>query len=140
MIKLHKELNETKTIRNEVPPLGGGMFYGASPMIFELAKKLRNNVTSTEMILWGRLKEHFPELKFRRQHPICLYIADFYCHSQKMVIEIDGSIHNLPGVKSNDERRQKDLEDLGLKVIRFTNHDISKNIEATLSIIEKNLK
>jgi imidazole glycerol-phosphate synthase subunit HisF len=53
------------------------MFYGAGPMIFELAKKLRNNVTPTEMILWGRLKEYFPELKFRRQHPVSLYIADF---------------------------------------------------------------
>ncbi len=60
------------------------MFYGASPMIFELAKKLRNKVTPTEMILWGRLKEYFPQLKFRRQHPIKIYIADFYCHSEKI--------------------------------------------------------
>lgn len=71
-------------------------------MNFELAKKLKNNVTSTEMTLGGRLKEYFPELRFRRQHPISLYIADFYCHSKKLIIEIDGSIHNLDCVKSKD--------------------------------------
>jgi cyclase len=136
-------MNAPETIRDQVPPLGGGggsMFYSATPMIFELAKKLRNNVTPTEMILWGRLKEYFPELKFRRQHPIFLYIADFYCHSEKLVIEIDGSIHNLPDVKTNDEIRQKDLEELGLNVIRFTNKEISNNLESDLKTIEKNLK
>ena len=116
------------------------MFYGASPMIFELAKKLRNNVTETEMILWGRLRQYFPKLKFRRQHPVSIYIADFYCHSKKMIIEIDGSIHNLPKVKANDIERQKDLEGLGIKVIRFTNKDIMKNSDQVLQIIEKNLK
>ena len=118
----------------------GSMFYGASPMIFELAKKLRNNVTSTEMILWGRLKEYFPHLKFRRQHPISIYIADFYCHSKKLIIELDGSIHKMQDVKSHDKIRQKDLENLGLRVIRFTNNDISNNLEASLEIIEKNIK
>ena len=64
------------------------MFYGAGNLIFEKAKKLRNNVTPTEMILWGRLKEYFPNLKFRRQHPVSLYIVDLYCHTEKLVIEI----------------------------------------------------
>ena len=116
------------------------MFYGASPIIFELAKKLRNNVTATEMILWGRLKEYFPQLKFRRQHPISLYIADFYCHSQKLIIEIDGSIHNLPEVIENDITRQKDLEELGITVIRFTNKDILINLETTIRKIENSIK
>jgi imidazole glycerol-phosphate synthase subunit HisF len=116
------------------------MFYGAGPIIFELAKKLRNNVTPTEMILWGNLKEHFPDLKFRRQHPISIYIADFYCHSQKLIIELDGSIHNLPDVKTNDIVRQKNLGDLGLKIIRFTNKEITNNLEQVLQTIEKNIK
>lgn len=115
------------------------MFYGAGPIIFELAKKLRNNVTHTEMILWGRLKQYFPSLKFRRQHPISLYIADFYCHSEKLIIEIDGSIHQLNEVKENDKIRQEHLENLGLKIIRFTTDDILNNLAATLQIIEKNL-
>ena len=116
------------------------MFYGAGPMIFELAKKLRNNVTPAEMILWGNLRTHFPELKFRRQHPVSIYIADFYCHAKKLIIEIDGSIHNLPDVKNNDVIRQKDLENLGLTVIRFTNKEISNFLEATLEKIEKSIK
>ena len=116
------------------------MFYGAGPLIFELAKKLRNNVTPTEMILWGRLKEHFPKLKFRRQHPVSLYIVDIYCHAEKLVIEIDGSIHDLEEKKIKDEIRQKDLEALGLRVIRFTTNEILNNLESVLETIEKNLK
>jgi cyclase len=116
------------------------MFYGAGHLIFERAKKLRNNVTPTEMILWGRLKEYFPNLKFRRQHPVSLYIVDLYCHTEKLVIEIDGSIHDLEEVKISDEIRQKDLEYLGLKVIRFTTNEIKNNLEAVLQTIEKHLK
>ncbi len=116
------------------------MFYGAGNLIFEKAKKLRNNVTPTEMILWGRLKEYFPETKFRRQHPISFYIVDLYCHSKKLVIEIDGSIHNLDDIKIKDEIRQKDLESLGLKVVRFTTEEILYNLELVLKIIENNLK
>lgn len=105
-------------------------------MIFELAKKLRNNVTATEMILWGRLKDRFPELKFRRQHPISLYVVDFYCHGSKLVLEIDGSIHDLQEIKQKDEVRQKDLEELGITVLRFTNDDILNDLEK----IEKKFK
>ena len=109
-------------------------------MIFERAKKLRNNVTPTEMILWGRLKEYFPNLKFRRQHPVSFYIVDLYCHTENLVIEIDGSIHDFEEVKISDEIRQKDLEYLGLKVIRFTTNEIKNNLEAVLQTIEKHLK
>ena len=108
-------------------------------MIFELAKELRNNLTNEEMILWGILKEKFPTLKFRRQHPISNYIADLYCHSKKLIIEIDGSIHNLEDVRLNDIQRQKELEDLGIIVIRFTNKEIRNNIDRVIEIIEVTL-
>lgn len=111
----------------------------AGNLIFERAKKLRNNVTATEMILWGRLKEYFPLIKFRRQHPVSIYIVDLYCHSKKLVIEIDGSIHDLEEIKINDAERQNELEKLGLRVIRFTNKEILNNIESVLTTIEKNL-
>ena len=116
------------------------MSYGASPIIFELAKNLRNNVIPTEMILWGRLKEYFPDLKFRRQHPISLYIADFYCHTKGLVIEINGSIHNLDKIKSQDAIRQRDLEELGLSILRFTTKEIMNDLESILQIIERSLK
>jgi cyclase len=117
-----------------------GMFYGAKPVIFELAKRLRNNVTPTEMILWGRLKEYFPNVRFRRQHPISLYIADFYCHAEKLAIEIDGSIHDLEEVKSKDAIRQKDLEDLGLTVLRFTTNEILFDAGSVFEKIKKHIK
>ena len=116
------------------------MFYGAGKLIFERAKRLRNNVTNEEMILWGMVKHKFPTIKFRRQHPVSNYIADFYCHSQKLIIEIDGSIHNIEEVKQNDEQRQKYLEDLGLRIIRFTNNEIRNNLEIVIQAIEKNIK
>lgn len=116
------------------------MFFGASPIVFELAKKLRTNVTHAEMILWERLKEAFPDTKFRRQYPISFYIVDLYCHSKKLLIEIDGSIHNLEEIKTKDEIRQKDLENLGIKVIRFANKEVMNNLEQTLQKIEKYLK
>ena len=116
------------------------MFYGASPIIFELARKLRNNMTDAEMVLWGMLKTYFPELKFRRQHPVSSYIADFYCHSHKLILELDGSIHHLPDVRENDKLRQQDLEELGIKVLRFTNKELAKKPDMLLEIIKKNLK
>jgi cyclase len=116
------------------------MFYGAGHLIFVKAKQLRNNVTPTEMILWGRLKEYFPGIKFRRQHPISFYIVDLYCHSKKLVIEIDGSVHNLEEIKIIDEVRQKELEALGLKVIRFTTREIMYELESVLQRIEKHLE
>ena len=116
------------------------MFYGAGHLIFEKAKKLRNNVTPTEMILWGRLKEYFPDIKFGRQYPISFYIVDKYCHTKKLVIEIDGSIQDLQEMKIKDELRQKELEALGLKVIRLTTKEITNQLESVLQTIEKHLK
>jgi len=69
------------------------MFYGASPLIFERAKQLRNQVTHAEMIIWNYLRGNQCGYKFRRQHPVGNFILDFYCHQLKLAIEIDGSIH-----------------------------------------------
>jgi anthranilate synthase component II len=105
------------------------MFYGASKLIFQKAEELRKNMTHAEEITWGMLKGNQFEVKFRRQHPIFLYIVDFYCHELKLVIEIDGSIHDIEEVKINDVIRENDLKELGLKVLRFTNNDVLYNRE-----------
>jgi len=107
----------------------GGMFEGATHLIFENAKHLRNNMTQSEEILWMHLRTGINGYKFRRQHPIGNYIVDFFCHKIKLVIEIDGSVHNKEDVKENDETRQKDLENLGYYVIRFTNQQVIEQIE-----------
>lgn len=116
------------------------MFYGANKIIFGNAKALRNSLTADETVLWVRLKEFFPGHKFRRQHPISNYIADFYCHKLKLVIEVDGSIHMLKANINSDNVRQKNLESMGLKVLRFTNGQVKNKIEFVLQEIDAFIK
>jgi very-short-patch-repair endonuclease len=74
----------------------GKMHNGAQKPIYQFARELRNNATYAEQILWGYLKTKPLGYKFRRQHPYSVYILDFYCHSLKLVVKVDGSIHQLP--------------------------------------------
>ena len=112
------------------------MFYGASPEIFRRAKLLRNHMTKTEEILWEALKDNKTNgLKFRRQHPINQFIVDFYCHKKKLVIELDGSIHENQDQKEKDEGRQFLLEEFGLKVLRFKNDEVISDLENVLNKI-----
>ena len=115
------------------------MFYGAGNLIFENAKRLRENPTNAETVLWGYLKQRPLGQKFRRQHPIGIYIADFYCHALKLVIEVDGDIHADPEVAERDKRRQIDLEQDGLTVIRFKNEEVEKKLEDVIKEIEKQI-
>lgn len=108
-------------------PMEKRMFFGSTPNIFENAKRLRNELTPSEIICWSLLKQHFSEYKFRRQHPLAQYIADFYCHKLKLVIEIDGGIHLTREARENDEIRDEFMRSLGLKVIRFSNDEVCKN-------------
>ena len=89
------------------------MFYGASNIIFENAKQLRNRLTESEKLLWEHLKENKLGFKFRRQHPISFFIADFYCHEKKTIIELDGSIHDVKEILENDLQRQTAIEAFG---------------------------
>src|SRR5258708_25714172 len=105
------------------------MFMGASNLIFQNAHALRNNMTPAEMILWGHLKGSQLGAKFRRQHPLGIYIADFYCHQHKLIIEVDGSIHNIPEIANHDLERQLNIENDGMKVLRFKNEEIFNQLE-----------
>ena len=116
------------------------MFYGASNIIFENAKQLRNKLTDSEKLLWEYIKEKKLGVKFRRQHPISSFIADFYSHEVRLIIELDGSIHNLNDVFENDRLRQKTLEDLGIKVIRFKNEELYNNLNIVLDKIKEAIK
>lgn len=108
------------------------MFYGASNLLFERAKELRNNMTQAELVLWEYLRQRPLGVKFRRQHPLGIYVVDFYCHKLKLIIEVDGSIHDLQTVKEADVERQRQLEMDGLKVVRFTNEEILKTKEIVI--------
>ncbi|MDD4747963.1 MAG: endonuclease domain-containing protein [Salinivirgaceae bacterium] len=117
------------------------MFYGASSLIMDRAKQLRRRMTEPEKIVWEIVRENaILGLKFRRQHPINNYIADFYCHKIKLVIEIDGETHNPESAKLYDEHRTNVLNSFGIEVIRFKNTDILTNISLVKNEIEKKCK
>ena len=113
------------------------MWKGASPKIFSNAKKLRENQTQAEEKLWLAVKNNQIEgYKFRRQHPLSIYIADFYCHALKLVIEIDGGYHLDEEQRLLDEKRTSDIEFQGLKVIRFTNDEVLLQLPEVLDTIK----
>lgn len=82
------------------------MFYGANKIIFLRAVELRKNMTIAEKLLWEELKrKEIFKVRFKRQHPIDIFIVDFYCHKFKLAIEVDGDIHLREEVKVYDDGR-----------------------------------
>jgi very-short-patch-repair endonuclease len=114
------------------------MFYGANRDIFQKAEYLRAHMTLAELTLWERLNKSQLNYRFKAQHPIDIFIVDFYCHKCKLVIELDGEIHLSR--KEYDEGRTAELERFGLKVIRFSNNEVLTNIENVITEIKENLK
>ena len=127
---------------------GKGMENGyewADPQYYTLlndfVKQHRNNPTIAESVLWESIKsKKLDNYKFRRQHIIGKYITDFVCLKKRLIIEIDGLIHQLPEVKENDTFRQAWLESVGFKVLRFTNNEVIGDLDNTLNELLKNLK
>ena len=98
------------------------------------ARRLRRDATMPERLLWGALRDgRLGGLRFRRQHPIGTYIADFYCHSARLIVEIDGMSH--ADRAAADRRRTKYLESMGHCVVRFTNDDVLTDIDAVAEAI-----
>ncbi|TWI83034.1 N-acetylglutamate kinase [Lacibacter cauensis] len=112
------------------------MFYGASHLIFQKAEELRNRMTPAEELLWKHIHINEWKLKFRRQHPISNYVVDFYCHAARLVIELDGGIHEVEEVKINDQVRERNLKSLGLTVLRFKNEEVFQNKSTVLKTIK----
>lgn len=106
------------------------MFYNAKPIIFERAKAMRKEMTQAEMAVWKLLSsKKMLGYRFKAQHPIDIFIADFYCHELKLVIEIDGWIHLSKEQKEYDLGREAELENFDIRVIRFRNEEVEKDIE-----------
>ena len=94
---------------------------------------MRTNATDAESLMWQLLRaKRFMNLKFRRQHVIAPYIVDFYCHELGLVIELDGSQHDTDDGRAYDIERTKFLEALGLKVVRYWNHEVLRNTDVVL--------
>jgi very-short-patch-repair endonuclease len=118
------------------------LFKGAKPSVFENAHQLRLvDKTEAEEILWQYLRNRKVEnCKFRRQHPIGQFIADFYCHERKLVVEVDGGYHNEIEQQEYDAGRTQVINDYGISVIRFTNEEVLHNIQSVLNKIRQHLK
>ncbi len=114
------------------------MFYGASPQIFEKAKKLRDNMTYHEKILWNELKANKQlGFRFKPQHPIGSFIADFYCHKLKLVIEIDGASHESVDAREYDNGREEEMSAFGIVTLRFSNEEVEANMASILNEIKE---
>ena len=104
--------------------------------IQECAKQLRQEQTPAEQKLWSRLRrKQLHRLKFRRQHPIGRFVVDFCCASQALVVEVDGDSHSAQ--VETDQERTAWLEDRGYRVIRFTNRQVERQIDAVLDEIAR---
>jgi very-short-patch-repair endonuclease len=117
----------------------------ADPSVYSLlkeyAKKHRSQPTQAEEAMWELLKaKQLEGFKFRRQHIIDKFIADFVCLKRRLVIEIDGLIHNSPHHQISDEQRTERLNEIGFKLIRFTNEQVLNNKDATIQSILTALK
>jgi very-short-patch-repair endonuclease len=111
------------------------MYFGAKPGTFKASRILRKRMTLSEKVLWERLNlKQICGLRFRRQHPIDFFIADFYCHEARLVVEVDGGIHNKQ--REYDDGRSAEMERYFIKVIRFSNSEVENDIDDVVKRIE----
>jgi len=107
--------------------------------LLERRRELRKNQTKVEEILWWYLRNRGVGVKFKRQHSVGGYILDFICAEKKLIIELDGEIHNTEEAKQNDAVRDKYFRGLGYKVLRFKNGEVEVNVEKVLDKIKSYL-
>ena len=109
---------------------------GTTKSIEQSARRLRQQLTPAEALLWSALSHRqLAGLKFRSQHPVGHFIVDFYCPSCKLVIEVDGDIHAQQ--EDYDNVRTEQLQAFGYRVLRFTNEDVLSNLQTVLAHIIK---
>ncbi len=104
--------------------------------ILEAARRLRQQMTDAEQLLWQCLRgKQLNGFKFRKQHPCLHYVLDFYCPAAKLAIELDGAQHYTPQGKIQDAQRSDVLREQGIRVVRFSNTEVLQNIENVLQKI-----
>jgi len=99
------------------------------------ARELRREMTPAEKILWEELRANKLGVHFRRQQIIAGFIVDFYCHKSALVVEVDGDIHDLH--HDEDARREKALREMGLRIVRFRNDEVVKNLSTVVGKIRE---
>ena len=108
-----------------------------NPKLKELARKLRNNSTKSEIALWQKLKRNqMYGYDFHRQKPINEFIVDFFCNKLQLAIECDGYSHQILEVWEKDKNKTKILNSLGIRVLRFSDYQIMNDMDNVLRSIE----
>ena len=116
------------------------MHFFNPPKQKQLRQKLRNDKPLAEILLWNILKrKQFHGLKFRRQHGIGPYVADFYCTEKRLAIELDGESHYYKDAQKHDEIRNNFFEENDIKILRILNREVYGNIEGVLTYLEDNI-
>jgi very-short-patch-repair endonuclease len=100
-------------------------------------RELRKRSTPQEDLLWEELRNRKLGPKFRRQHSVGRYILDFYCKEKRLLIEIDGGVHNTTEARGYDAVRDKYFRELDFKILRFTNDEVERNMEKVLERIKE---
>ena len=114
------------------------MHQGANSDKFKFSKTLRENPTPQESKLWNALRNNqLNGFKFRQQHPLNRFVADFYCHKAKLVIEIDGGYHDEKMQKLYDNWRNEVINEFGISILRFRNEEVDNSFEHVLSKIKE---
>ena len=108
----------------------------ANAGVFGNAKMLRASMTHTEKMLWEELKNKKLGVKFRRQHPLGIYVLDFYCHELGLVIEVDGEYHLRTLQRIDDIEKDQILKEAGLTILRITDQEITDQITTTIEKIQ----
>jgi very-short-patch-repair endonuclease len=107
-----------------------------NPKLKTLARKLRKQGILSEVIFWKKVQRKAFGVEFHRQVPIDEFIVDFYCHELMLAVEIDGSSHDYEEAYEKDIRRQGRLESLGVRVIRFLDKDVKKDLNNVMRVLE----
>lgn len=101
----------------------------------EIRRDLRHRLPPAEAFLWTRLRAKGATAKFRRQHGIGPYVVDFYCPEVRLAIEIDGPSHDCEEMALYDAERQREIEELGVVFLRFSNREVYRNVDEVARII-----
>ena len=110
-----------------------------SEKIVSYANDLRNNMTKEESILWYKFLRNY-QIKFTRQEVIDHYIADFYCPTVKLIVEIDGNSHYTEKAKKYDAERTVYLENHGMTVVRYSNGSVINSLDWVCDDIDRTVK
>jgi very-short-patch-repair endonuclease len=104
--------------------------------LLKLIREFRKHPTDAEQMLWECLRaRRLNGFKFRRQHPIGRYVVDFYCHDARLVVEVDGDIHDVPDQVAYDQVREQELQALDLTILHFRNERIKNELAQVLAEI-----